>query len=246
MHSISVFYYLMTNFKLFCVCVLVSVEGNTEHGQNWTGNAPSLLVWVQDNQSSGEMERKREKQKTMHAAWGLCVIKAWHFNYTPHVEHNFLSSMWLHYLTTLFYMQLNYSLCCKPNQHPVDSRVDHLHVTAAVVVLVPAKVLTQHLHKGIFLKKPSGWQYWSLMTGDRGQAGTKLLPSVVNTASDMPQLNLKPMEKPIWRPAQGKGLDLETCLNSQLDQTNYISLLPSKIMRHLGYQKYKLLSGTFW
>ncbi len=166
--------------------------------------------------------------------------RAWLFYY------RFISSMWLHYLTTLFYMQLNYSLFCKPNQHPVDSRVDHLHVTAAVVVLVPAKVLTQHLHKGIFLKKPSGWQYWSLMTGDRGQAGTKLLPSVVNTASDMPQLNLKPMEKPIWRPAQGKGLDLETCLSSQLDQTNYISLLPSKIMRHLGYQKYKLLSGTFW
>ncbi len=33
------------------------------------------------------------------------------------------------------------------------------------------------------------------MTADRGQAWTKLLPSVVNTASDMPQLNLKPMEK---------------------------------------------------
>lgn len=64
--------------------------------------------------------------------------------------------MWLQYLTTLLYMQLNYSLCCKSNQHPVDTRIDHLRVIAAAVVLALAKLLINHLHKGIFLKKPSG------------------------------------------------------------------------------------------
>ncbi|ROL47882.1 hypothetical protein DPX16_18159 [Anabarilius grahami] len=80
--------------------------------------------------------------------------------------------------------ELNYSLCCKPNQHPVDSRVDHLHITAAIDVLDLAKVLTNHLHKGIFIKKPSGSQHRSLMTGDGGQAGTKPPPLAVTECGE--------------------------------------------------------------
>lgn len=130
-----------------CVCVLKAIENMVRIEQEMP--PPHFY----DNQSSGEKDKDTKDN-------ACCLTFQLH---TPHVEnYRCLSSMWLQYLTMFLYVQLNYSLCCKPNQHPVDSSVDHLHITATVVLLGLAKVLTNHMHtvhNGIFTKKPSGSQH---------------------------------------------------------------------------------------
>lgn len=137
MHNKSIFYYLLTDFKLVCMCVLVSVEGNTEDGQNWTGNAPPYtFMGTRQPIKLWEREEERETKDNACCMWFVCNKSIMTFQ---------LPTTCKAFLIIALYHPCGFTICpCSStcswttcfvanltNILLTDSRVDHLHVTAA-------------------------------------------------------------------------------------------------------------------